>query len=101
MAEKRTKEIGLRKVMGASIPAIIRLLLWQFSKPVAISVLIGTPIAVLASQQYLNFFSERVTLSPLIFVVSAALIMTFSWVTVATHAIRVARSNPIMALRYE
>jgi putative ABC transport system permease protein len=101
LAETRTREIGLRKVMGADIPVIVRLLLWQFSKPVAVAVAIGTPLAVLASQQYLNFFAQRVALGPVVFLVSATLIMGFAWVTVATHAIRVARVNPITSLRYK
>jgi putative ABC transport system permease protein len=101
LAERRTKEIGLRKAMGASITGIVRLLLWQFSRPVAVALVIGTPLAVLASQQYLDFFASRVSLSPTVFAVSSALIMGFAWLTVAAHAVRVARENPVKALRYK
>jgi len=98
---KRTKEIGLRKVLGASIPAIVRLLLWQFTKPVTIAVLFGLPLAWWLAQVYLSSFGTRVALTPMVFIASAALAMAIAWATVATHAVRVARANPIHALRCE
>ena len=101
MAAQRTKEIGMRKVLGASTTQIARLLVWQFSTPVLWALVVALPAAYFATTTYLNFFAERIE-SPLpILVVSGALAVTLAWSTVAGHAIRIARSNPILALRYE
>jgi putative ABC transport system permease protein len=101
MATQRTKEIGVRKVLGASSVQIARLLVWQFSKPVLWALVIALPLAYLASSQYLNFFAERIGAPILILVVSGAIAVMFAWGTVAGHAFRIARRNPILALRYE
>jgi putative ABC transport system permease protein len=101
MAAQRTKEIGMRKVLGASTAQIARLLVWQFSTPVLWALAVALPAAYFASTNYLNFFSERIDSPVLILIVSGALAVTLAWSTVAGHAIRIARSNPIMALRYE
>lgn len=101
MAQSRTKEIGIRKVMGANIPQIVRLLVWQFSKPVMWSLLLALPLAYFASNMYLNFFAERISAPAGIVVGSGVAAILFSWVIVGIHAWRVARENPIRALRYE
>jgi len=101
MAAQRTKEIGMRKVLGASTAQIARLLVWQFSMPVLWALAIALPAAYFASTQYLNFFAERIESPVLVLIVAGALAVTLAWTTVAGHAIRIARSNPIMALRYE
>ena len=101
MAAQRTKEIGMRKVLGASTAQIARLLVWQFSMPVLWALAIALPAAYFASTQYLNFFAERIESPILVLIVAGALAVTLAWSTVAGHAIRIARSNPIMALRYE
>jgi putative ABC transport system permease protein len=101
MAAQRTKEIGMRKVLGASTSQIARLLVWQFSMPVLWALAIALPAAYFASTQYLNFFAERIESPVLVLIVAGALAVTLAWSTVAGHAIRIARSNPIMALRYE
>jgi putative ABC transport system permease protein len=101
MAAQRTKEIGMRKVLGASTSQIARLLVWQFSTPVLWALAVALPAAYFASTTYLNFFAERIESPILILVVAGALAVTLAWSTVAAHAIRIARSNPIQALRYE
>jgi putative ABC transport system permease protein len=101
MAAQRTKEIGMRKVLGASTMQIVRLLVWQFSTPVLWALVVALPGAYFASSLYLNFFAERLESPILILVVSGALAVTLAWSTVAGHAFRIARSNPIVALRYE
>ena len=101
MAAQRTKEIGMRKVLGASTAQIARLLVWQFSTPVLWALAIALPAAYFASTQYLNFFAERIESPVLILIVAGALAVVLAWSTVAGHAIRIARSNPILALRYE
>ncbi len=101
MAAQRTKEIGMRKVLGASTSQIARLLVWQFSTPVLWALAVALPAAYFASTEYLNFFAERIESPILILVVAGALAVALAWSTVAGHAIRIARSNPILALRYE
>lgn len=101
MAEKRTKEIGVRRVMGASVSQVITLLIWQFSKPVVWALAFGLAGAWGAAGLYLNFFQDKAEVSPMLFVVTGLAALSISWVTVTFHAWRVAQSNPIDALRYE
>jgi len=101
MAAQRTKEIGVRKVLGASSAQIARLLVWQFSKPVAWALFIALPLAYLGSNQYLNFFADRIESPIPILLVAGVIAVILAWSTVAGHAIRIARSNPVLALRYE
>ena len=102
-ADRRTKEIGLRKIMGASVGDIVKMLLWQFSKPVLIANLIAWPVAFYFMSGWLDGFIYRLDLSVLPVMAAAAglLALLVAWVTVAAHAARVARSSPIEALRYE
>ena len=102
-AERRTKEIGLRKIMGASVGDIVKMLLWQFSKPVLIANLIAWPVAFYFMSGWLDGFIYRIDVSVLPVMAAAAglLALIVAWVTVAAHAARVARSSPIEALRYE
>jgi putative ABC transport system permease protein len=101
MATQRTKEIGVRKVLGASATQIARLLVWQFSTPVLWALLVALPGAYFATQGYLNFFADRIESPIPILIVSGLIAVLLAWVTIAGHAIKIARSNPILALRYE
>lgn len=100
-AERRTKEIGIRKVMGATTRDIVQLLVWQFSQPVVIANLIAWPVAWWLMRDWLNGFDSRIDLGPLPFLVAGAMALGIAAATVAGHAVRVARANPIHALRYE
>jgi len=101
MAAQRTKEIGVRKVLGASSSQIARLLVWQFSKPVAWALAVALPAAYFGSSIYLNFFADRIQSTILILMAAGAIAVLLAWATVAGHAVRIARSNPVLALRYE
>ena len=100
-AARRTKEIGIRKVLGASSWAIVRLLVWQFSKPVLIANLIAWPIAAYVMQRWLSSFEYRIDLQPLVFLTAGGIALFIAWGTVAGHALRVSRTPPSRALRYE
>jgi len=100
-AERRTKEIGIRKVMGARSRDIVRLLVWQFTRPVIIANLIAWPVAWYVMRDWLNTFDDRIPLGPTPFVAAGALALLIAVGTIASHAIRVASANPIRALRYE
>jgi putative ABC transport system permease protein len=100
-AERRTKEIGIRKVLGARTRDIVRLLVWQFSRPVIVANIIAWPVAWWLMRDWLNGFDERITLGPAPFIIAALVALTIAIVTVVGHAMKVARSNPIHALRYE
>lgn len=102
-AERRTKEIGIRKVMGAGVGDIVKLLLWQFSKPVVVANLIAWPLSFYAMTQWLESFAYRIENYSIIgFCLIAGFAALFiAWGTVAGNSIRVARTNPIKALRYE
>ena len=101
MAAQRTKEIGVRKVLGASSAQIARLLVWQFSKPVMWALVVALPAAFLASNIYLDFFADRIESPLAILAVAGAIAVMLAWGTVAGHALRIARANPVLALRYE
>lgn len=100
-AGRRTKEIGIRKVFGASTRNVVFLLLWQFSIPVLIANAIAWPLAWYYLHGWLEGFAYHIALSPLYFLGAGVIAMVIAWGTVFTHAMRVASANPINALRYE
>jgi len=100
-AERRTKEIGIRKVFGARSRDIVRLLAWQFSKPVIVANVIAWPIAWWVMRDWLNGFDSRIDLGPGPFLLAGLLALVIALGTIAGHALKVSRSNPIHALRYE
>ena len=99
--QRRTKEIGIRKVLGASVFDIVMLINKEFSKQVLIANVIAWPIAYLIMQQWLNNFVYRVDLSIFPFVLAALLAFVIAWVTVGSLSAIAAKERPINALRYE
>jgi len=100
-AERRTKEIGLRKVMGARRRDILMFLGWQFTRPVLWANLIAWPCVYLVMQRWLEGFAYHTNIGLLTFVAAGALALVIALATVASHALLVARAKPVEALRYE
>ena len=79
----------------------MQLLAWQFSKPVVLANLLAWPVAWWAMRDWLNGFDARIALGPTPFALAGLMALAIALLTVAGHAVRVARLNPIHALRYE
>lgn len=99
--DRRTKEIGIRRVLGASFTDVTVMLIWQFSKPIIIALTVAIPVALYLVRDWLNGFAYRIDLEVLPFLVVALVAVLIGWLTVAGHAFKVARANPVKALRYE
>ena len=100
-AEQRTKEIGIRKVMGASAPRIIRLLLKEFVILIGIANLIAWPLAYLVMNRWLADFAYRISPHILIFITAGSLTLVIALLTVSFQAVKAALADPIRSLRYE
>ena len=100
-AEQRSREIGIRKVLGASIPGIAQLLSKDFLKLVLIAFLIATPIAWWGMNKWLEAFAYKVTLSWWMFALAGVLSLGIAILTVSFQAIRAAVANPVKTLRSE
>ncbi|MBT5185609.1 MAG: FtsX-like permease family protein [Kordiimonadaceae bacterium] len=103
MVERRKKEIGIRKVMGASSANIVRLMLWQFSKPVIIANLIAWPFSYFVMSYWLEGFVYRIKNHEILTycIVAGAAALVLAWATVANNTYFIAITNPIKALRDE
>jgi ABC-type antimicrobial peptide transport system permease subunit len=101
MAEVRVKEIGIRKVLGASVIRITALLSKDFATLVLIAILIGIPIAWYAMHQWLQSFTYRATINGWTFALAGALCITLALITVGYQSIKAALENPVKSLRSE
>jgi len=100
-AEQRTKEIGIRKVLGASVKSIISLLSKDFIKLVLVSVIIATPVAWWAMNKWLQSFAYRINISWWIFIVAGTIAILIAVITISFQAIKAAVANPVESLRSE
>jgi putative ABC transport system permease protein len=100
-AEQRTKEIGIRKVLGASVPQIVQLLSKDFVRLVIIGIVIASPIAYYFMDKWLQDFAYRVEISWWIFALAGIVAISIALLTVSYQAIRAALMNPVKSLRTE
>ncbi|MBC3788661.1 ABC transporter permease [Spirosoma utsteinense] len=99
--EQRIKEIGIRKVLGASVIGIVRLLSQDFLKLVVLSVIIASPIAWWAMSWWLQDFAYKINLEWWVFMVAAFMAVSIAFVTISFQSIKAALTNPISSLRSE
>jgi putative ABC transport system permease protein len=100
-AQQRIKEIGIRKVLGASIPSLMKLMSKDFSRLVIVSFVIGAPVAWMLLNNYLERYPMRVEISWWIFPVTGIVALAFALSIVSRQALRAAKANPVKSLRSE
>ncbi|HZX11807.1 MAG TPA: FtsX-like permease family protein, partial [Acidobacteriota bacterium] len=100
-AKQRTKEIGIRKVLGASATGIVWLFIKEFLKWIILANFIAWPISWIVLNKWLQNFAYRINISGLTFVLSGALALVIAMLTVSYQAFRSASINPVKTLRYE
>lgn len=101
MIEQRTKEIGIRLILGASVSQVFRLLTINFLSLVAISIVIAVPIAWYLMQQWLKDFVYRVPLGANVFLIAGLLALFIAFVTISYQSLRAGQANPVKSLRSE
>ena len=100
-ADQRTKEIGVRKVLGASISNVVVLLSRDFTKWVILANVVAWPVAYLVMNKWLQNFAYRIGLAIWMFVLSGVIALFIAILTVSTKALKAAVANPVDSLRYE
>jgi putative ABC transport system permease protein len=101
MAEQRTKEIGIRKVLGSSVPGIVFFLSKEFIKWVMIALLIAAPVSYLVMTAWLRDFAYRIDIGWEVFFIAGGMILFISLLTVCSQSVRAALADPVDSLRYE
>jgi putative ABC transport system permease protein len=101
MTEQRTKEIGVRKTMGASVASIVLLLSKDFARLVLVAFVVAAPVSYLALDAWMGNFAYRTDLNPGLFLLAGFLALLIALLTVSYQTIRAAMTDPVHALRYE
>ena len=99
--ENRTKEIGIRKINGASVFELLLLLTGDFSKLILLAFVIAAPLAYYAGNAWLGNFAYQTSISIEIFIISGCIAFVIAFITIGYHTIRAAIKNPVEAIRYE
>jgi ABC-type antimicrobial peptide transport system permease subunit len=100
-AERRSKEIGIRKILGLSDLGVVWLMSLDFTKMVLLSILIGLPLSFVIISAWLENFAYKIEISWWYFVLAGALTLFITWLTVGTQTIKASRANPVKSLRSE
>ena len=98
---RRTKEIGIRKVLGASVPGVMTMIAREFVVLVGLAILLAAPLAYAGMQRWLETFAFRIEVGPGPFVLAGAAALLIALLAISYHAARAARANPVEALRHE
>lgn len=101
MALQRTKEVGIRKVLGSSVGEIVTLLSKDFLKPVLFAAVIALPLAWWAMDRWLQSFPYHISISPLVFVMSGLIVMLIAFISVSSQTLKAALTKPADTLKYE
>jgi putative ABC transport system permease protein len=101
VVERRTKEIGIRKVLGASVPSVVMLIAREFVWLIVIALCIATPMTWLLIREWEQNFTLQAVINPLRFLLAGACVFAFAWITISFLSVRAARENPTKALRTE
>ncbi|WPP48462.1 ABC transporter permease [Catalinimonas niigatensis] len=101
MAEQRTKEIGIRKVMGASVASVILLLSKDFTRLIIVAFVLAIPLAYFVMDWWLKGFAFRISIGPGIFIIAGLSALLIAWLTVSWQSARAASANPVRSLRNE
>ncbi|MBT1697580.1 ABC transporter permease [Fulvivirgaceae bacterium PWU4] len=101
MAEQRMKEIGIRKVLGASVTGIVGMLSRDFMRLVLIAFIIGAPLSYYLMSQWLESFTYRIEIGAGLYALSAFLIFAIAWITVGLESAKAAMANPVKSLKNE
>ncbi|HEY4154326.1 MAG TPA: FtsX-like permease family protein, partial [Puia sp.] len=101
MAQQRVKEIGVRKVLGASVSGIVLLLSKDFIKLILMAVVIAVPLCWWAMNQWLQGFAYRITIGPVVFLEAGMVSLSIALATMAWRSVKAALNNPVNSLRNE
>jgi len=101
LIQQRTKEVGIRKVLGASVPGIVALLSKDFARLVLVSMVIAWPVAYLVARAWLQDFAYRISIPWGLFLTAGLVALAIAFLTVSYQSIKAATADPVKSLRYE